>query len=109
MNIRSATPTEELRKLIIENPDLELVPMVAEECSSEYSHTMCELSSCRIDEWTLNPYDDEQIFYKSDDYSNFEDLFFDNCEAEEINEEMAKAAWEALPWTRAIIVYVDTM
>jgi len=99
-------PEQKLKRLIIENPDLELMPFCSEECGNpDWGHTMCKFNYCRVDEWTINPYDEERILFKSDDYDDFSAEVDDHDT--DCTDEQVKKAWQELPWTKAIIVYVD--
>lgn len=100
----------ELRQIIIDNPGLELVPFVSEDCGGEYSYTLTSFSTAKVDEYTTNPFDDEKILFKSDGWNDdFEAYYLDNDpeDREEIPDEEIIAAFEALPWVKGIIVYID--
>lgn len=98
---------ERLLKLIAENPDLPIVPMVD-------SDVVADDGGYWRGKWepaTTGDYlcEDECIYFKSDDevepvlsaaigYDAFERM----------TDEEAKQAYENLPWTKAIIVYITT-
>ena len=110
MNMRAATPEEELRKLIVENPGLPLVPMCTEECGNpDYGHTMCEFTSCRIDEWVVNPLDEERILYRSQDFDDFRDEYEASLTDGDFDLEEVEAMWNELSWQKAIIVHIDAL
>ena len=104
----SINNTTELRKLILENPDLPLLIFASEEAwSGEYPYQSVEAHGIRIEELTL--YDD---FWMSKDeyedklrddlgceeeYENLSDDEFDNMIAEKI---------KGTEFVKAIVVYV---
>lgn len=100
----------ELRQLIIDNPGLELVPFVSEDCGGEYYYTLGAFSSAQVDEYATNPYNDEKILFRSNGWDDdFEADYIDNDpeDREEIPDEEIIAAFDALPWVKGILVYID--
>jgi len=102
--------TQELRKLILENPELEIVPFVSDDCGNPgYSWTLSSLRSARVDEYVVSPYDDERLLFKSSGFDDFATDYIetDVAERDEIPDEEIKKAFEALEWEKAILVYVE--
>lgn len=99
--------TEELMKLIKENPDLPILPMVAYEIVAEDSHSYWGGSwgSAEIGKYLVAG---ERITYKGDD--DPEELVEEMTSSEDfenMTEEEIKQAYENLPWIEAIIVYIE--
>ena len=104
----------ELVKLIVENPDLDVVPMVDSDIVADdgYSWWMGSIGKSRIDEYYV---DDERI-YLSDEFDDLVDKFIEcNYEDEPYNsmtdeelEEAATAEVQKYDWTRVIVVRIDT-
>jgi len=102
--------TQELRRLMLENPELEIVPFVSDECGNpDYGWTLSSLRSARVDEYVVSPYDDERLLFKSSGFEDFETDYIDTdmAEREEIPDEEIKKAFGALEWEKAILVYVE--
>lgn len=101
----------ELLRLIVENPSLPVVPMVSSEVVSDndYAYWLGSFSSSTVDEYVcLN-----ERFYTRDNQDEIEDDFSDYlCDdypdmPDEEFYKMIHEKVEALPWTKAIIVYID--
>lgn len=105
---------KELLKLIQENPDLPIVPMVdTEVCSSDdYGYWMGGWKEARIDEYWS---DDERIYFRSQDEEDLIEKLIDNdcnytCTGMS-DEEIEKKAEETVKnydWVKCITVYIDT-
>lgn len=100
---------EELFRLIRGNPDLPIVPFVdAEIIADDSGYWMGSWGNASVDEYII-PGDDRPVIYKSDDdvFDTLEKLL-SNEEFEALPEDEAecRAVYEALPWTKAIIVYI---
>lgn len=111
---------EELLKLVKENPDLEIVPMVETEvcCGDDFNYWMGSWGSAEIDEvYHL----DERIYFRSDDEEELVDNKLDRIMEEEYpkrvylnGEEYATVYKQAeqfvkdLPWERVIAVQIKT-
>jgi hypothetical protein len=104
----------DLVKLIAENPDLDVVPMVDSDIVADdgYSWWMGSIGKSRIDEYYV---DDERICL-SDEFDdlvdkfiecNYEDEPFKNMTDEEL-EAVATVEVQKYNWTRAIMVRIDT-
>ena len=109
--------TDELRKLIIENPDLPMLVMAGEDCNSGYyGYMTCGDVYCRIGEFldcdqTVN---DERVYTDRDEFEeDLEDRLYDP----ELHDGMTDEMWDHLVqdevaeydpfWKKCIIVYVD--
>lgn len=100
-------------KLIQENPDLPILPMVAGEIvvGDDFGYWAGDWGNARVDEYLIPKNGYGYIQFKSDD-----DVF-DTLEAhlteEEYRalpetEEECRPIYEALPWIKAIIIYIET-
>lgn len=105
---------QELLRLIQENPDLRIIPMVYTECVGDDCH--CSWASswgkARIDEvW----FSDEKIYALSLDFDElvedeYERLLPENCTDEAYKEKIEKQAEEnvnAYDWEKVILVDID--
>lgn len=109
--------TDELRKLIIENPDLPMLVMAGEECSiGDWSWMICGYVRCVIGEFldcdqTVN---DERVYI---DRNDFEADLENNLYDPELHDGMTDEMWNHLVqaevaeydpfWKKCIILYVD--
>lgn len=103
-----------LLKLIGENPELEIMPMVKSECvnSDEWNCWMAVWGSARIDRYYAT---DERFYIESNDFEDVVAKFMDeNCDEEEYRilsdeefEKLAESKVEAYLWVKAIIVSID--
>ena len=74
---------EELFKLIKENPELPIVPMVDNElCGDDYSYYMGEWGNASLDEYLVT---DERVYFKSGDYDEL---------VEKVVEEQFEQFWD---------------
>ena len=102
--------TAELLKLIAENPDLPVVPVVSSEFSAEYGYWLGCWSEARVDEYWL---DGERGYFKSDDYDELVGDWVDNNYENYLhltgNELTVKAEniVDGYNWVKAIIVYIE--
>ena len=103
-----------LLQLIKENPDVEILPMVATECVADdsYGYWMAKWGNARLDKYWCNNermYSYEQDFgslvddWVDNNYENYEHLTDDElCE-------LAKDTVNRYEWKPAIIVYIDPL
>jgi len=99
---------EELFKLMQENPELPVLPMVDSEvvCDDDYNRWTGSWGSASIDEYLAH---DGRVFFRSDD--DKDDVLgyvLDGEEYIKMTDEEVEAAYNALPWVKAIIVNIDT-
>ena len=102
---------DDLFKLMQENPDLPVVPMVDADivAGDDYGRWMGSWGSASVDEYLIPP-DDRPMFFKSDD-----DVFdtLEQClpeaefEALPENDSECRPFYDALPWVKAIIVNIN--
>ncbi len=110
MNERKKQNREELFKLMRENPDLPVVPMVAcEIVGDDYGLWLGSWGSSCVDEYFWSEWA-ERYFFKSD--NDVFDTLEKHLSGEEFEslpetEEECRPIYDALPWTKAIIVYID--
>ena len=101
--------TAELLKLIQENPELPVVPIVDGEITGDdIGWWIGELGSARIDEYLITRNDecvalksDDDVFYVLDRYLSYEEF-----EKLPETETECRVYYDALPWTKAIIVNI---
>ena len=102
---------EGLLKLIQENPELEIVPMVNTECvgGDDYGSWMAEWGSAKLDEYYCS---DERVYFRDGDEEdlqqqwidyNYED--FPNASDEELDK-MAEEYVKNLEWVKCIAVSI---
>ena len=105
-----------LLKLIKENPDLPIVPMVHTECikDDQYCYWMAEWGDADVDEYcTL----DERIYFKKHDFEELVEDFIDNNyslkDYEGLSDDelykIAEREVEKYEWIKAIIVFLDRL
>lgn len=101
--------TAELLKLIQENPELPVVPMVDGEIPGDDSGWwLGEWGSARIDEYLITR-NKEYVAFKSDDdvFDVLErHLSYEEFEKLPETETECRVYYDALPWTKAIIVNI---
>lgn len=108
--------TDELRKLIIENPELPLLVFAGDDLSTDYSYTACYKIKAAIGEFldcqqTIN---DEYCYADRDEFAeDFADAYYDEHE----NFKGTEKEWDALMekrikeydpyWKPCIILYAN--
>lgn len=101
------TNTEKLLELIKDNPELPIVPIVdGEIVGDDCDYWLGAWGNVQIDEYLMT---DDQVVLRSDD-----DVFYvlewwlptDEYEALPETESECRPLYNALPWTRAILVYI---
>ena len=109
--------TAKLLKLISENPTLPVVPLVYGEVVGDdgYIYWLGSWGNCDVDEYVcIDTYRGENHFYTRGDQDELEEYFAEKIleENESLSDEdverLAHEQAEALPWKRAILVYVTT-
>ena len=102
---------DKLFRLMKENPGLPIIPFVNGEIVGDDSGRQeGSWGSARVDEYLVPPSDNAPIIFKSDDdvFDTLERcLSIEDYEALPEREEDCRKAYDALPWTKAIIVYID--
>lgn len=104
-----------LLKLISENPTLPVVPFVYNEVvAGDYGYWIGSWGDCDVDEYVLIEKNGDTRFCARGEQDEIEEYFANeifykdkNLSDEQI-EEMAHEQAEALPWKKAILVYVGT-
>lgn len=109
--------TEKFLKLVKENPEIPIVPMVNSEvvADADYGLWLGSFGDCRIDSYvSLKYYVEERFFtrYGDEDILKeyFEEQIADELGADDIYEcieKLAREKIEKLPWVKAIIVDID--
>ena len=102
---------KELFRLVKENPDLEVIPMVDSECVADdgYSWWLAGVGTPRVDEYYKT---DDRVYLKYD-FEDLVDEFMDNncddlplsiSEDADLLWDHAKKAVSAYPWIKAILL-----
>jgi hypothetical protein len=105
----------EIIKLIEENPDLPVVPMVDSEVVADDSYTywMGKWGECKVTEYYLG---NEKVHFRDDDE---EDVLCDmsGCKYDhdpqgryiyDLTDDEWDALYKSIPWTKCIVVYITT-
>lgn len=103
---------EELFRLIQDNPDLPIVPMVDGEIPGDDSgYWLGAWGSARIDEYLLTHNREWMVFKSDGDVFDVLERHLSDGEYEQLpeSEEECRAVYNALPWTKAIIVYINSL
>lgn len=100
----------ELLTLMKDNPDLPVLPMVDGEivAGDEYSYWVGSWGRCSVDSYLISDRA-ERIFFKSeDDVFDVLERHLSDEEFEELphTEDECRPYYEALPWKKAIVVYI---
>lgn len=99
---------EELFKLMQENPDLPVVPMVDYDvCADTYGYWLGSWGKAKLDAYIATK---ETVLFKSDDdvFEALEEcLSYDELAELPDDEEGCRPYYEALPWKKAIVVYIE--
>lgn len=101
----------ELLRLIIENPNLPVIPMVDGEVvvDDSFRYWLGAFGSCRVDEYLIDEwYGDGCVRFKSD---NDDEIIIEGIAEQKYNgtDEDYKRAEEEIKtmWKKAIVVYID--
>lgn len=108
--------TNEFIRLVQENPNLPIIPMVNAEvvCNDYYGWWLGSFGYCEVTEYAcVNMYNEDR-YVTRDDLDEIEEYFMnelldedETLSAEEV-EALAIERAEALDWTKAIVVYIGT-
>lgn len=101
---------EELFKLMQENPELPVVPMVDGEIpGDDCGRWLGAWGSAYIDEYLLTRNSERILFKSDDDICGVIESYLTDDEYETLppSEEAFQQTYDALPWTKAIIVNID--
>lgn len=101
---------ENLVKLMKENPELPVVPLVdAEICGDEYASYIGSWGHVKVEEYIV-PKNGDCICFKSDNdvmYTLERCLSDEEFQSLPESEDECKPYYDALPWKKAIVVYID--
>ena len=103
---------DELFRLMKENPDLPVVPMVdGEICGDDSGYWMAGWGESRVDEFLICERAERTAFKSDDDvFGTLEDyLSYDDFDKLPDLESENHPIYDALPWKKAIIVYIETV
>lgn len=97
-----------LLDLIKNNPLLPILPMVNQEVVGDdcWGYWMGSWGSARIDKYLVH---NGRLFFKDDDdpFDVLERVGYPRC-VDDMTDREIDAAYDALPWRKAIIIYIDT-
>lgn len=104
---------DNLLRLMKENPDLPVVPFVDAEIvtGDDFGYWMGSWGTAYIDEYILPLKSYESVIFRSDEdiFGTLEKLLSTGAfEALPETEKECKQIYDALPWKKAIIVYIET-
>lgn len=105
--IKTNKNLKELCRLIIENPELEVIPMVDSEIAGAtmgYWYIMGNWGEVKIREYWEEKDGDGTIFFKDIQEDLVIDIFMCELDAEEGEREKIK---KMIPWTKAIFVEIE--
>ena len=97
---------EELFKLMQENPDLQVVPMVDSDVITQegWAWYIGRLASAEIDEYLIA---DGNVYTKSeDDIQEVLEAAYGSLKAGIMEDEEAERVYQQLPWQKAIMLYI---
>jgi len=102
--------TQELFKVMSENPELEVIIFVGEECASEWGYTLTDIASIKVTE--VATHDDRnlegfRVYEKSEIYTLIENIAEYDFDGTDEDYEKAKEIANNKPWKKVIRVYVD--
>lgn len=104
--------TSELIKLINENPGLPIITMMNDEIvvTDDFGYYLAEFGHVAVDEFVISRRG-MMLFKSDDDVFDVLDrcLSFDEFEKLPETEEECRPFYDALPWMKAIIVYIDAI
>lgn len=101
---------EEFLKLIQENPDIPIVPMVDGKIPwDDCGYWIGAWGSARIDEYLLVNNSEYVVFKSDDDVFDVLERYLSDEEFEKLpeTESECRPIYDALPWTKAIVVYIE--
>ena len=102
---------DDLFKLMQENPDLPVVPMVDADivAGDDYGRWRGSWGSASVDEYLIPPDDRPMIFKSDDDVFDTLEQCLPEAEFEALpeNESECRPFYDALPWVKAIIVNIN--
>lgn len=110
MTEREKQNREELFKLIQENPDLPIVPMVdADIVADDCGYWLGAWGRASIDEYVIAERSEKMLFKSDDDVFGALESYmsYEEFEALPEAESECRPYYDKLPWTKAIIVYIN--
>ena len=109
--------TTELVKLITENPDLPVIPMVSTQCKlgGDSDYYCASLGSAKVEEYAIVELSEEKLFVTKDSLRYIEDCFAEEISddnpdlSEEVVANMAHEKVAEIEWSKAIVVYIEEL
>lgn len=101
---------DELFRLMKENPDLPVVPMVDDEiCVGDYGYSLGAWGPASVDEYLVCERYGYVVFKSWDDVFDVLEKYLMDEEFEKLpeSEDECREHYEKLPWTKAIIVRIE--
>lgn len=101
---------DELFRLMKENPDLPVVPMVDDEiCVGDYGYSLGAWGPASVDEYLICERYGYVVFKSWDDVFDVLEHYLTDEEYEKLpeSEDECREYYDNLPWTKAIIVRIE--
>jgi len=97
--------------LIKENPELEILPMVATECVQDdsWGYWMAEWSNARVTKYWVS---DDRVYQYDEDFDDLVETWIDNNYEDYTDYELeilAKSIVNNYEWVDAIVVYIENI
>lgn len=100
-----------LAKLIAENPNMPVIPMVEQEVvgSDEFKRWAAHIGTAEVKEFILRENIEGTFFYYRKDQENLIDMIAENSEEEDysVAQQEAREKVNAMQWNKAIFLNVD--
>lgn len=100
-----------LLELIKENPDLPIAPMVSGEIAGDdCGYWMADLGYARVDEYLICNKSDYLALRSDEDVFDTLERYLDGEKFDALpeDEDACREVYDNLPWTKAIIVWIET-
>ena len=101
-----------LLKLISENPDLPIFPMVDGEIpGDDCGYWLADWGSSRVDSYLLSRSTEEVLFKSDNDVFDVLEKSLTDEELENLPDEESECIpiYDSLPWKKAIVVYINAL
>ena len=104
--------THNLLKLISENPDLPIIPVVDGEIpGDDCGYWLADWGSSRVDSYLISKRNNEMLFKSDDDVFDVLEKSLTDEELENLPDEESECIpiYDSLPWKKAIVVYINAL
>lgn len=98
--------TNKLRKLIFENPNVRIMPMVScnVHLNGDYSYMCAEIFDCEVDEITI--YDEDGVLYRKSETEDLIDIVM-TYEDDFTRADAIKYVENDMKWEKLILVWIS--